>query len=68
MGAIENFSRNLAHVPDLTQCTSLLTRPKPHSYRKSIGPQNRVRNPGITAEHKMIQANLRPQDHQHVIE
>jgi hypothetical protein len=36
---------NLAYVPNQTQCTSLLTQPRPHSYWKVIGPQNRVRKP-----------------------
>jgi hypothetical protein len=36
--------RNLAYVPKSVQCPSLLTRPRPHSYSKVIGPQNRVRN------------------------
>jgi hypothetical protein len=33
---------NLSYVPNQTQYTSLLTLPRPHSYRKTIGPQNHV--------------------------
>jgi hypothetical protein len=51
--------RNLAYVPNKSQQTSLLTRSRPHSYSKAIGPQNRVRNARITVEHKLNQANPR---------
>jgi hypothetical protein len=33
-----------------TQRVCLLIRPRPYSYRKAIGPQNRVRQPVITVE------------------
>jgi hypothetical protein len=36
--------RNLAYVPKSGQRPSLLTRSRPHSYSKAIGPQNQVRN------------------------
>jgi hypothetical protein len=36
--------RNLAYIPNRTQCPSLLTRLGPHNYRITIGPRNRVRN------------------------
>jgi hypothetical protein len=35
---------NSTYIPKLTRRPSLLTRPRPHSYRKSIGPRNRIRN------------------------
>jgi hypothetical protein len=35
---------NLAYVPNSTQRASLLARPRPHSYQRAIGPQNRVNN------------------------
>jgi hypothetical protein len=41
---------NLAYVPNLTQRASFLTRLRPHSYRKAIGPQNQVRQPRNTVE------------------
>jgi hypothetical protein len=34
---------NSAYVPNQTQRASLLTRPRPHSYRKANGTQNRAR-------------------------
>jgi hypothetical protein len=36
--------RNLAYIPKSTRRPSLLTRPRPHSYNKAIGLQNRVRD------------------------
>jgi hypothetical protein len=41
---------NLAYIPKMTRHPSLLTRLRPHSYRKAVGPQNQVRNHGNTAE------------------
>jgi hypothetical protein len=35
---------NLVYIPNRTRRPSLLTQPRPHSYRKAIGPQNWVRN------------------------
>jgi hypothetical protein len=35
---------NLAYIAKSTRCPSLLTRPRWHSHRKAIGPQNWVRN------------------------
>jgi hypothetical protein len=35
---------NSAYVPKSTRRPSLLTRPRPHRYRKAINPQNQVRN------------------------
>jgi hypothetical protein len=40
---IKILYENLAYVPNLTQRASLLPRSRPHSYRQSIGPWNRVR-------------------------
>jgi hypothetical protein len=36
--------KNLAYIPKSTQNPSLLTRPRPHSYSKAVGPRNRARN------------------------
>jgi hypothetical protein len=41
---------NSSYIPKLTQHTSLLVRSRLYSYRKSIGPRNRVRQPGNTAK------------------
>jgi hypothetical protein len=41
---------NSAYIPKSTQRSSLLTWPRSHSYRKSIVPQNRIRNHKNTAE------------------
>jgi hypothetical protein len=41
---------NLTYIPKSIRHPSLLTQPKPHSHRKSIGPQNRVRNHRNIAE------------------
>jgi hypothetical protein len=35
---------NLAYIPKLIRCLSLLTRPRQHSYRQAIGPRIRARN------------------------
>jgi hypothetical protein len=35
---------NLAYIPKSTRHPSLLTRPRPQSYKKAIGPRNQVRN------------------------
>jgi hypothetical protein len=40
----------LTYVPNQTQHTSLLTRPRPHSYRKAISPWNQVRRPANTVQ------------------
>jgi hypothetical protein len=40
---IKTLYENSAYVPNLTQCSSLLTQLRPHSYRQAIGPQNQVR-------------------------
>jgi hypothetical protein len=42
---------NLAYVPKLTRHASLLARPKPHSYQRAIGPQNRVRKNKTQQKH-----------------
>jgi hypothetical protein len=42
--SIKITHRNLAYIPNRTWCSSLLTRPRPHSYSKTIGPRNWVRN------------------------
>jgi hypothetical protein len=34
----------LAYILKSTQCPSLLTRPRPPSYRQAIGPQNGASN------------------------
>jgi hypothetical protein len=36
--------RNLACIPKSTRRPSLLTRPRPHSYSKAVGPRNRASN------------------------
>jgi hypothetical protein len=41
---------NSGYVPKLTQRPSLLTRPRPHSYRETIGPRNWIRKYRNTAE------------------
>jgi hypothetical protein len=41
---------NLSYIPKSIRCPSLLTRSRSHSYRKAIGPQNRVRKPRNIAE------------------
>jgi hypothetical protein len=60
MGANQNSQGNSAYIPNLTQHISLLTRSRPYSYGKAIGPRNPVRNPRITVEYKMVQANPQP--------
>jgi hypothetical protein len=35
---------NSPYIPKSTRRPSLLTRSRPHSYRKVVGPRNRVRN------------------------
>jgi hypothetical protein len=42
--------QNSIYVPNLIQHDSLLAQPIPHSYKKTIDPQNRVRQLGNTAE------------------
>jgi hypothetical protein len=42
--------RNSGYILKSTQHPSLLTRVRPHNYRKAIGPQNRIRNHENTAE------------------
>jgi hypothetical protein len=44
MRANKNSSRNMAYIPKSTRRPSVLTWPRPHSYSKAIGLQNRVRN------------------------
>jgi hypothetical protein len=41
---IKILHRNLAYILKMTRRTSLLTQPKPPSYRSAIGPRNRARN------------------------
>jgi hypothetical protein len=41
---IKILYRNLVYILKLIRHPSLLTRLRLHSYRKTIGPQNRVRN------------------------
>jgi hypothetical protein len=41
---IKILLESLAYISKLTQRPSLLTRPRPHSYNKAIGPRNRARN------------------------
>jgi hypothetical protein len=50
MGANQNSSPKLGLCPKQTQRASLLTRPRPHSYRRANGPRNGARDSGITAE------------------
>jgi hypothetical protein len=47
---IKKFWGNLAYIPKLTQHVPLLTRPRPHSYRKAISPRNWFRKSWITAK------------------
>jgi hypothetical protein len=49
---------NLAYVPKQTQHTSLLTRPRPHSYSWAIGPWNRVREHNHSRKHETVQARV----------
>jgi hypothetical protein len=42
--------RNLAYITNSIRHVSLLTRSRPHSYRETIGPQNRVMQTKNTAE------------------
>jgi hypothetical protein len=44
------YEGNLAYIPTHTQCPSLLTRLRPHSYRKSCWPLEWVRKHQITAK------------------
>jgi hypothetical protein len=37
------LSSGHVYIPNRTRRPSLLTQPRPHSYRKAIGPRNRVR-------------------------
>jgi hypothetical protein len=46
---------NLTYVPNRFQRASFLTRPRPHSYWTTIGPQNRVRELESMRKHKMVQ-------------
>jgi hypothetical protein len=48
--AIKISRTNLAYVLKKIQRAFLLTLLRSHSYRKAIGPQNRVRKPQITTE------------------
>jgi hypothetical protein len=57
MGPIKILYQNLRYVPNQTQHTSLLTRPRPHSYREAIDPRNQIRNLELKWKHKMMQAN-----------
>jgi hypothetical protein len=47
---IKILLENLAYIPKSTRRPSLLTRSRPHNYRKAINPQNRVSKTGNTAE------------------
>jgi hypothetical protein len=42
--SIKIFRGNMTYIPNQTKRVSLLTRSRPHSYQKTIGPQDRVRN------------------------
>jgi hypothetical protein len=46
---IKILYKNLVYVPKQTQHSSLLTRSRPHSYRRTISPWHEVKNK-ITAE------------------
>jgi hypothetical protein len=41
---IKILLENLAYIPKSTRSPSLLTRPRPHSYSKTIDLRNRVRD------------------------
>jgi hypothetical protein len=60
MGANQNFLRELGLCPKQTQHVSILTRPRSHSYRKTIDPWNRIRKPIAEPMHKTVQTNLQP--------
>jgi hypothetical protein len=49
--------------------TSVLARPRPHSYRKAIGPQNRVSQPEITVkdDNRCKQSHMQDSDSQNRI-
>jgi hypothetical protein len=50
--SIKILRENLAYIPKQTRRASLPTRSKPYSYRKTIGPQNRISQPRNTAEER----------------
>jgi hypothetical protein len=53
---IKILLKNLTYVPSQTQHTSLLTRSRPHSYRKAIVPRNQARKQKSERKHKSVQA------------
>jgi hypothetical protein len=55
---IKIFLKNLTYVPSQIQHTSLLTPPRPHRYRKAIGPQNQVKKQKSEWKHKLVQPKL----------
>jgi hypothetical protein len=58
--------QNLSYIPKSTRHVSLLARPRPHSYRKTIGPRNHVRQPRITVknDNRCKQSHIRHYDNQ----
>jgi hypothetical protein len=49
---IKILRENLAYILKQTRRASLPTRSKPYSYRKTIGPRNRISQPRNTAEER----------------
>jgi hypothetical protein len=56
---IKILCENFSYVPNSTWRASLLTRPRPHSYRQTIVPQNRVSETETHRNHNKIQ--VKPQ-------
>jgi hypothetical protein len=60
---IKILRENLAYIPKQTRRASLLTRAKPYSYRKTIGPRNRISQPRNTAEERQLMQAKAMRDH-----
>jgi hypothetical protein len=52
---IKILYENLTYVPNSTRRASLLARPRPHSYRKAIDHQNRIREMKTQRNHNKMQ-------------
>jgi hypothetical protein len=66
---IKIHRRNSPYILKSTRHPSLLTRPRPHSYKKAIGHRNRVRNYENTAkdDNQYKQSQVRDYDGQNQI-
>jgi hypothetical protein len=53
---------NSVYVPNQAQRASLLTQPRPHSYRKAIDHWNRVRRKDSQWKQESVQTKPRPTD------